>query len=1340
MLEEAFIVVLLFFGLHCVVKDYTKKNRIWITIALFILFALCLYILYWFKRPREPFIEGGGETCGTSGKICSADKPYCLITEKVLPENTFDQTVVFNTYGRYINIYASGDGTPVTISKISVYGPEKYKTDISDIVYADPDINKEYINLSENKANNLTAPCDGTATDSANQAAKTVDNTKITPRKWPDIWRSNRSDTNTPVWRLNLGSTQMITKIRFVGEANSSNNKGIRFQIENEANEISGVYTDIDVSVPTKGTCIPIPNPLYPTGTTEIEKRAIKMPILYGVNPDVALNVFRGLVNNTTVTSFTSFGLSDEQSAKAFVKLQSNILLEKRNTKSITDTEYFTNLNTIKNITKMSDIQFDTAICVTEYRSINRNDYIVPDGGGGISTTSDNGEYKATQLILSVLIPETVDPTNSAIKGIDLSTSASLDIKSSITSEPRGNSTEWGKGVLSEGPIQPTGINIPEQKPVTVNTNWSDAQIKAAISGRDRITLGKQEISSRGKETSFLKNKKYTTPNRQSMTLSSKVEGATSPKGPLKEVFWLGPTASSGYDTMSNANQACIDVGADGLATKGALDSAQASGAQWCIYGWLIDGTKAFPMVQYDANCGGIGVNTAESCTSGCPSPNIAGALCYGIKPRSDRQSGFTILPFTYAKDENGNISDDSKVWNQKDSYDTNRCKPGLVKKTCRYSNSIKDVCLNPRQTCNDSCQGPLQKTSSGKEICNTGRDQATPGNNNRGLSSLPLVPPNALTGISNLFTVNLLRTNKITSADADLSTVSKSIFLGRILRSASYTLTEDVKQDIYVGSYGMWIIVVRNTQGADLELSRVVALDAFNQGYPLDKMQANVPARLFPRLTESGYLTEISEFGSDQNRLWTYAVTDPLLVTHNVISVDGPKGQIQREWQQNDVNDTNRNPKLCKRELPYATKDPLAFIRKDGIWMARIRDWDLSEPLSPYIGGVRLTFGGTGCFNKNNKGVVVMTADTIDVSDDDYYLIAASVYAKSNITVTFGEWWTSDKYDAAPTNTNSINMLKVASNPNNSIDTVLQACGLSHPTSDATMKNKLDNFCKMTDGKYILSANSGGTFSVIYSMAWENAQKKFAVDTSFTERLASAINSLNTAKQSFEEKQNEVDLIQNNIDLMEGQFATWIDDTFCKSCEIDFTKQPLARICKPNKGCESATTLVNWKTSNVLNRSEADGIEVSPYHSSFTRQLNTDTIETWIRTNVPTYYETAKQIAEGSEKRLALDEAQNEFTHTGNIVKMLKNSSENAGKLSNIQRLDEAQAKVDDLKARIKLLETSISSNSNVSTSDPLYNTIIKFVEDRKTELADAKRFLITEQANLETVKANTL
>jgi hypothetical protein len=84
---------------------------------------------------------------------------------------------------------------------------------------------------------------------------------------------------------------------------------GVRFRIYRNATD-----------VPTTGSCVANPAILYPTGTTDAEKPILDPIILGGMNGQIALRVYRGIQSNPG-TVLTSYGLTDQQAAKAYVQM-----------------------------------------------------------------------------------------------------------------------------------------------------------------------------------------------------------------------------------------------------------------------------------------------------------------------------------------------------------------------------------------------------------------------------------------------------------------------------------------------------------------------------------------------------------------------------------------------------------------------------------------------------------------------------------------------------------------------------------------------------------------------------------------------------------------------------------------------------------------------------------------------------------------------------------------------------------------------------------------------------------------------------------------------------------
>ena len=102
-----------------------KKYLIFTILAAILVFCIGLYGIHLATRKVEPFSLAVGGSCGEgpSKTTCSADKPYCLMTEKALPDNTIDQVLTFNNFARYVHVLppeTGGDGI-VRISQIAVY-------------------------------------------------------------------------------------------------------------------------------------------------------------------------------------------------------------------------------------------------------------------------------------------------------------------------------------------------------------------------------------------------------------------------------------------------------------------------------------------------------------------------------------------------------------------------------------------------------------------------------------------------------------------------------------------------------------------------------------------------------------------------------------------------------------------------------------------------------------------------------------------------------------------------------------------------------------------------------------------------------------------------------------------------------------------------------------------------------------------------------------------------------------------------------------------------------------------------------------------------------------------
>jgi len=311
MWEEGIICLFIFIGGFCILpsniqKQLVSKKYMFITIITGIcLYIFSVYILKMYRRKTEQFDLMS--TCGTTGVRCSEDTPYCLVTERELPTNDLDQTIVFNTYGRYVKMFPSatqGDGW-TGLSSLEIFDATG-------------------TNILKDKA--VSSPSHS-STSTPSQQGKLVGDNGGKIRYPPNIFHSNTNDRNIAAWEVDLGQVYMITKIRFIGRGdandtlhiglpgnadwqNQPRNIGVRFRI----------YKD-PTDVPTTGRCVTKPTVMYPTGTNEDEKPILEPIILDGMNGGVALKVYRG-IKTSPGTLLTSYGLTDEQATSAYIQMQ----------------------------------------------------------------------------------------------------------------------------------------------------------------------------------------------------------------------------------------------------------------------------------------------------------------------------------------------------------------------------------------------------------------------------------------------------------------------------------------------------------------------------------------------------------------------------------------------------------------------------------------------------------------------------------------------------------------------------------------------------------------------------------------------------------------------------------------------------------------------------------------------------------------------------------------------------------------------------------------------------------------------------------------------------------
>ncbi len=299
------------------VPNVIRKKYLYIIVIL----GLCLYFssISFIKsvRLRENFdtssggyvtTQGGGGNpvfqCGTSGKACDEDTPYCSITERALTANTVDQNIIFNTYAQYVKIFppaTSGDGV-VSISQIAIY-------------------DETGTNIALNKT--PTGNCDTGTTNPSGQLARSVNGT-MRPQAWPNVFSTAVADRNAAAWSIDLGSKRMITSIRYIGRGDygmksgeHQRNMGLRFRL----------YLN-PTDTPTTGTCTATPEIIYPASTAEADKPIIAPLILKGYNGNTALNVYNK-IKREPPQDFSQH-VTDAQAANSYANMYLKNLLTKK--------------------------------------------------------------------------------------------------------------------------------------------------------------------------------------------------------------------------------------------------------------------------------------------------------------------------------------------------------------------------------------------------------------------------------------------------------------------------------------------------------------------------------------------------------------------------------------------------------------------------------------------------------------------------------------------------------------------------------------------------------------------------------------------------------------------------------------------------------------------------------------------------------------------------------------------------------------------------------------------------------------------------------------------------
>jgi len=356
------------------------------------------------------------------------------------------------------------------------------------------------------------------------------------------------------------------------------------------------------------------------------------------------------------------------------------------------DASYFSNSNSVRNMQTVASITYDRAGTLADYMKWNKGSIAVPVldsagnpvlNSGGIptmNTITDNGETAATSIIMSVTKVEAIDPA-AVDSGATKATTRSPDGVSGYNIPAAPNTSNWSETSLSKIPQQTAAINLGSQAPIVINLDTTDAQIAAQATGSFRISPPPvSQAVMDGGATNTASSAGYTAPRQN----EGDIAGAN---GAEKEVFIIGnPSATNGpwFGSREAARQACVAIGADGLATLQQLREAHAAGAQWCLWGWLTD-AQALPWQQGD---GCIGQGAIVSTHGG----NGDGATCWGYKPSKNHPNASRTRAFS---DRANNVS-----WNRKSAINTLVCPAGKTRISCNGA----DACLNSGTSCGRSC------------------------------------------------------------------------------------------------------------------------------------------------------------------------------------------------------------------------------------------------------------------------------------------------------------------------------------------------------------------------------------------------------------------------------------------------------------------------------------------------------------------------------------------------------------------------------------------------------------------------------------------------------------
>ena len=613
---------------------------------------------------------------GTTGQLSSGTynaktdsftggiQAYCMINERTLPKSDADQTVIFNIYGRYVRVMPSasrGDG---------FFG-------LSQVIVNDA----TGANIALNKSTTETARFGG----GGGGPSIIVDGT-TTVRGWPNIWHSPSDGARSHYWQVDLGSVQMVTSVRVIARGDYGEKLGIAAGQPDRTTGMRVIVMQTPSDTPSaQGVCMAEPTPVYPSGSTVIEQELLKPMILNGLNGQAAFNIYRAL-QSSIPSSLTQYGLTDSQSANAYISLYTKNLSNQRMDKTLTDTQYFAAINTIKEVTTMAALPFNAADTLRTFMNaskknsktlnLNVDGSFIKDSAGNPTFTvvSDNGSSATTKQIMNSTAPSSTD--NSAM----YSKKATASSDGLVAAAP--DTSDWSKKASTAIPIQPVAINTEYERPIIVNPTTTPEQVAAATPAQTVFPGYTPDPSLMNSAADAgLSKAGYSKPEVSNGAGAARLHNATT------EVYWIG---GSNNMSFNDARALCTKAGGD-LATLAQLQSAQGAGAQWCDWGWLKDSSVGYPMQSTE--CQGPGVKHTSGHT-----PN--GANCFGVKP-SQTAPSFTVpntsitgsaKPFSTYSNPAG--------WSQSTYVNTNACPSGTVSTTCEGVKS----CLPSGQSCEKSC------------------------------------------------------------------------------------------------------------------------------------------------------------------------------------------------------------------------------------------------------------------------------------------------------------------------------------------------------------------------------------------------------------------------------------------------------------------------------------------------------------------------------------------------------------------------------------------------------------------------------------------------------------